>query len=521
MYSMKTIYKIISDKENLNKDVTFNGWVNSLRLLGKIGFIELRDCSGKVTVVIKDQAILDSIKNLTEESVVSVTGTLKSKADDASKFEILANNLKIHTLAREMPFTNKNIAEIKPSEETIQKYRYIYLRTEEAQKTLILRSKATKIIRDFFYENDFNEIETPYLGKSTPEGARDYLVPSRINHGKVYALPQSPQLYKQMLMVSGFHKYFQIARCFRDEDLRADRQPEFTQIDVEMSFTNEDEVISIIENLMVTLWKEIKGIDLKTPFPQLTCDDAIKNYGSDKPDLRYELKFITKDKEIYFETEKNIEIEEYLKNQNKVKYSENGNKIKIYTAKPEKEYIYSPYVELGTARSKVGSILGLNKGPDNFLWVRDFPMFEYSETDKRFTATHHPFTQPDDINKSQEEMKSRAYDLVLNGLELGGGSIRIHDMEMQKQIFKLLKLSDKEANDNFGFFLDAFTKGMPPHGGLALGLDRLIMLLAGTPSIREVIAFPKNKNAEGLMEGSPASVPEEKFTELGLKKVVL
>ncbi len=517
----KTILELTSEEKNLNKDITINGWVNTIRLLGKIGFIELRDISGRIQVVIKDQKILESLKNVTDESCLSFTGELKKKSDDAKKFELVAKDIVIHSIAKDMPFTNKNIKEINPTEETIQKYRYLYLRTEKMQKNLLLRSKTTKVIRDFLYENGFNEIETPYLGKSTPEGARDYLVPSRVNKGKFYALPQSPQLYKQILMVSGMSKYFQVARCFRDEDLRADRQPEFTQIDLEMSFIVEEDVIGLLEGMMKRVWKDIKGINLKVPFPRMKYDEAMKLYGSDKPDLRYEMKFIARNDEVCFLADINKDVLEYLNSQNKVKFAVSGTQLKVYVPKPKKDYIYTPYIELGVARAKIASILSLNKGEDKFLWVTEFPMFEYSETDKRYVAAHHPFTQPDDITKPIEEMKSRAYDIVLNGFELGGGSIRIHNEEMQKKILKLLKISDADAKDNFGFLLNAFSKGVPPHGGLAIGLDRLVMLLAGADSLREVIAFPKNKNAEGLMEGSPSTVERNKvMKELGLRVIL-
>jgi len=319
-------------------------------------------------------------------------------------------------------------------------------------------------------------------------------------------------------MVAGMNKYFQVARCFRDEDLRADRQPEFTQIDLEMSFIDEENVITLLEGMMKRIWKDVKEINLKIPFPRITYDEAMKKYGSEKPDLRYGLEFNTQKEEIYFLTEINKDIVDYLKSQNKVKFTPSGEKLRIYINKPKENYDYSPYLDLGVARTKIASILGLNKGEDKFLWVTEFPMFEYSETDKRYVAAHHPFTQPIDINEKIENMKSRAYDLVLNGFELGGGSIRIHNEEMQKKILKLLKISDEDAKDNFGFLLNAFSKGVPPHGGLAIGLDRLVMLIANTPSIREIIAFPKNKNAEGLMEGSPTPIPKEKLTELGLKE---
>ncbi|MDD4984033.1 MAG: hypothetical protein PHH82_04335, partial [Candidatus ainarchaeum sp.] len=274
----------------------------------------------------------------------------------------------------------------------------------------------------------------------------------------------------------------------------------------------------LLEGMMKRIWKDIKGINLKVPFPRMKYDEAVKTYGSDKPDLRYEMKFIVRNNdEVCFLADLNKEVLEYLKGQNKVKFAVSGTQLKVYIPKPEKDYIYTPYIELGATRAKIGSILGLNKGEDKFLWVTEFPMFEYSETDKRYVAAHHPFTQPDDINKPIEEMKSRAYDLVLNGFELGGGSIRIHNEEMQKKILKLLKISDEDAKDNFGFLLNAFSKGVPPHGGLAIGLDRLVMLLCGADSLREVIAFPKNKNAEGLMEGSPSKIEKDKLKDLGLK----
>lgn len=501
--------------ENLKSTITVNGWINTLRLLGKITFIELRDISEKIQLVIVDKELILKIKDLTPESCISATGILQKKQDSLDKFEILVNDITVHSIAKEMPFTNANINEINPSKETIQKYREIYLRTTEAQNIMLTRSKVTKVTRDYFYNLGFLEIETPILGKSTPEGARDYLVPSRVNQGKFYALPQSPQIYKQILMASGMHKYFQIAKCFRDEDLRAERQPEFTQIDLEMSFVTEKEVMLVTENLLKKIWKEIKNIDLNYSFQKMEYTEAVFKYGSDKPDLRYGLEFIRTKDIVYFETENNIEIKNYLKEQNKVKYKE-GDKLVVYIERPKTEHEYAPYFLLGTARADISNILKLNTGEDKFLWVINFPMFEYSETENRFVSMHHPFTQPTDIEAPLEEMKSRAYDIILNGVELGGGSIRIHNYEMQEKIFKLLKLNDKEIEENFGFFLDMFRRGLPPHGGLAIGLDRLIMLITNTPSIREVIAFPKTKNAEGLLEKSPSGVSDKVLDELGL-----
>ncbi|MDD3178590.1 MAG: OB-fold nucleic acid binding domain-containing protein [Candidatus ainarchaeum sp.] len=493
-----------------------NGWINTLRLLGKIGFIELRDISGKIQLVIINKELITKIKDLTPESCISAKGTLQKKQDDANKFELLVNDITIHSIAKEMPFSNTNINNINPSEEITQKYREIYLRTEKVQNIFLVRSNITKIIKNYFYNLGFLDIETPILGKSTPEGARDYLVPSRVNPGKFYALPQSPQIYKQILMASGIHRYFQIAKCFRDEDLRAERQPEFTQIDLEMSFVNEEDVMNVTENLLKSIWKEIKGKELNYSFPRIEYSEAMFKYGSDKPDLRYGLEFKRTNDIVYFETENILEVANYLKEQNKVKYKENGQKLTVYIDRPKSEHKYTPYIILGNARTDIAKILKLNTGEDKFLWVINFPMFEYSETENRFMSMHHPFTQPINIEAPLEEMKSRAYDIVLNGVELGGGSIRIHDYEMQQKIFKLLKLSDKEIDCNFGFFLDMFKRGLPPHGGLAIGLDRLVMLIVNTESIREVIAFPKTKNAEGLLENSPSIISDKNLSELGL-----
>jgi len=513
-----TISEITSNKDNLGKEVTINGWVNNLRLLGKIGFIELRDVSGKIQVIVKDQELMEKAKKLTEESCAGCKGILQHKKDDPTKYELALSNLEIHSIAKSLPFTNRVIDELKPNEDTTQKYRYLYLRTERAQKNMLVRSRITKIMRDYLYDLGFNEFETPILGKSTPEGARDYLVPSRVHKGSFYALPQSPQLYKQLLMVAGMQRYFQIAKCFRDEDLRADRQPEFTQLDIEMSFINEEDLFELIEGLLKTIWKEVKGVDIKTPFMRMDYMDAITKYGSDKPDLRFGMEFNDSGNQIYFEADKNESVLEYLKSQRSVYFEEKGNKVKVFVEKPEKEFDYKPYNTLGTARLEVASRLGLNKGEDKFLWVHNFPMFEYSEEEKRFSATHHPFTKPVNIDeKEMYKIKSYAYDVVLNGMELGGGSIRINNMEMQKQVFKMLGLTEESARSKFGFFLDAFEAGIPPHGGIALGLDRLVMLIAGENSIREVIAFPKSKNAEGLMEGSPSDVSKDQLIELGLK----
>ncbi len=512
-----TIKEIIERTKDLNQKVKLNGWVNVFRNLGKIAFIELRDLSGKIQIVVTDKEIVSRLKDLTPESCISVIGVLQKKQGSEKDLELLASEVIVHSIAREVPFNNTNVNEINPTEETILKNRVLYLRTDKVQKNMILRSKITKIVRDYLFNLDFNEIETPILGKSTPEGARDYLVPSRINQGKFYALPQSPQLYKQLLMVAGYNRYFQIPKCFRDEDLRSDRQPEFTQIDLEMSFIEEEDIQEVIEGLLKTIWKEVKGIEYKEPFMKIPYDEVIHKYGSDKPDLRCGLEFQEKNGIVYFETENKSEIISYLSDKKSIEYKIEENKMIISVNKPKEEYIYKPYIDLGTVRSDIAKILGLNKGEDKFLWVVDFPMFEYSETEKRFMAMHHPFTQPKNINDQEAKMKSRGYDIVLNGTELGGGSIRIHDRDMQRKIFTLLGLNEEQIITNFGFLLDAFNKGVPPHGGLALGLDRLVMLLCGEDSIREVIAFPKSKAAEGLMENSPSEIDKQKLDDLGLQ----
>ncbi len=511
-----TIAEITSKKDNLDKEVAINGWTNNLRLLGKIGFIEVRDLSGKILVVLTTSELNELAKKLTMESCVSCKGILKHKKDDNTKYELQAKELKINSVENDLPFKNVNVEELKPTEETTQKYRCLYLRTEKPQKNIILRSQITKTIRDYFYELGFNEIETPILGKSTPEGARDYLVPSRVNKGKFFALPQSHQLYKQILMIAGFNRYFQIAKCFRDEDLRADRQPEFTQVDIEMSFISEEDIMQVVEGLLKTIWEKYKGVKIKIPFEKLTYDAVVKKYGSDKPDLRFGLEFKVDKTKVFFSVKKNESVLNYLKSQKEASYELSGNDIIVFTTKPKSEFDYNSYLKLGNARTETGKLLGLNKGEDKFLWVYDFPMFEYSETEKRFMSMHHPFTQPNDINLPLDQMKSKSYDIVLNGMELGGGSIRIHDIEMQKKVFDLLGLKEKEVKTNFGFFLDAFNTGIPPHCGLALGLDRLVMLLVNAESIREVIAFPKNKAAEGIMENSPSEVAKEKLMELGI-----
>ena len=456
------------------------------------------------------------------------------------------------------------------------KYRYLDLRKKKMQDNLLFRAKLTNLARAYFAENGFTEVETPVLIKSTPEGARDYLVPSRVNLGHFYALPQSPQTFKQLLMVGGTDRYFQIAKCFRDEDLRADRQPEFTQIDLEMSFVNVDDVIEIQEGFMKRVFKELKGIDLETPFPRMTWDEAMNRYGSDKPDTRFgfELQDITelvKDCEFKVFTDaianggsvRAICITGGAPQYTRKKIDKLTNDVKSYGAKgmvwmkvgdgevsSSVNKFFSPeqlkeiadavggkkddliliisdknkvvYDSLGFLRRHIAGEMGLlDDNQYNFLWVVDFPLFEYDEKEDRWSAMHHPFTSPkaedaELLKTDPHACKANAYDIVLNGVELGGGSIRIHDQEMQENMFKALEMSDEEIEEKFGFLVEAFKYGAPPHGGLAYGLDRLIMLLTGEKSIREVIAFPKNQNAQCMVSEAPGVVDESQLKELGL-----
>lgn len=435
-------------KVNVGEKATLAGWVDSVRLHGRIGFIDLRDRYG-ITQVMFGKEYVETLKTLKKEFVVQIQGEVseRPKANEAistGEIELHATSLKILSESEALPLELGNDTE--STEETKLKYRFLDLRREYIQKNLMLRYKTLKAIRDFLETEKFIEIETPILAKSTPEGARDYLVPSRKNIGSFYALPQSPQLFKQLLMIAGYDRYFQIAKCFRDEDLRADRQPEFTQLDMEMSFIEEDDILALIERMMKYVFKKAMDIDLEIPFERIDYDAAMEKYNSDKPDLRAS--------------------EEKFK----------------------------------------------------FEWVTNFPMFEYSEEEKRYKAKHHPFTMPkgDDFSEP-EKVKSYAYDLVLNGWELGGGSLRIHDIKTQIKVFEALGIEKKEAEEKFGFLLNAMKYGVPPLGGLACGVDRMIALMAGEDNIRNVIAFPKNKFAEDLMLEAPSEVSEKQLEELGIK----
>lgn len=437
------------NKELAGKNVTLAGFVDSVRISGKIGFLHLHDRYGK-TQIFLNKDLAHEFRNLNREDIIQVKGIVKERPASQVKglgtgeIELEATSI---TVLKKIPALPVELDEsIQSSEETRLKYRYIDLRRPAMQQNLILRHKLTTAIRNFLDKEGFIDVETPILAKSTPEGARDYLVPSRVNPGEFFALPQSPQIFKQLLMIAGYDKYFQIARCFRDEDLRADRQPEFTQLDMEMSFIEEEDIYNLMERLMKYTFKEILNVNLKTPFRRMTYAEAMKKYKSDKPDLR-----------------------------------------------PETGEKYA------------------------FLWVTDFPMFEFSEEENRFVSVHHPFTCPniEDIkylHSDKAKVRSRAYDLVLNGIELGGGSIRISDEKLQQDVFQALGIEEKEQRHKFGFLLDAL-RFAPPHGGLAFGVDRWAMLMAGMDSIREVIAFPKNKDARDLMLDSPSKVSEQQLKE--------
>jgi len=445
---------------NVNKRVTLCGWVHSRRDHGKLIFIDIRDREGLTQIVFHPKINADAHKladGLRSEFVVRVKGAVGKRPEGTindkiptGRVEVAVDEVVILNPAETPPF--EIVDEVKAQEELRLQYRYLDLRRFKLQNNFKLRHKVYSRIRNFLDKQGFLEFETPILTKSTPEGARDYLVPSRLNTGKFYALPQSPQIFKQLLMLSGFEKYYQIARCFRDEDLRADRQPEFTQLDMEMSFIDPEDIFSVTENLMKTIVKEVLGIDIPIPFERITYDDAVKNHGSDKPDLR-------KDKE---------------------------------------------------------------KEPIKFLWVVDFPLFKYDEEEKRWAMEHHPFTSPkpntpEELDKPLEKVKANSYDLVLNGSEIGSGSIRIHTKEMQEKIFKIIGMDPEEAKRRFGFLLEAFKYGVPPHGGVAFGLDRLIAIFTGSESIRDVIAFPKTQKANCPMTDAPSDVSERQLKELGIK----
>lgn len=566
--------------------VTLNGWVDVRRDLGGVIFIDIRDRYGKTQVVFYPQhnaAAHAAAKQLRSEFVISVTGTVERRPEGTGnpdlatgEIDLRAAELAILSEAEPPPFPVNDDTEA--GEDLRLKYRFIDLRRPSLQRTLMFRHRMYQITHEYFDRHGFIEIETPVLMKSTPEGARDYLVPSRLHPGKFYALPQSPQTYKQILMVSGFDRYVQIVKCFRDEDLRADRQPEFTQIDMEMSFISEEDVQGVAEGLMARFFKDLKGIDIPLPLPRLTYREAMERYGSDKPDTRFGLTFtcvndLVKDSPFRvfadaaskggavagfvvpgaatFTRNQMDTLVDYTKSLGAgglvyFKWTQNGleTAVEKFLGKDRVAQIASAmgarqgdlvllvadtwqkaYGILGTLRLEMGRRLNLvDETKNELLWVTEFPMFEYSEEEKRFVAMHHPFTapHPEDIailETDPGKARARAYDLVLNGNEIAGGSIRIHERPMQQKVFSLLGIEPGEAQVKFGFLLDAFRYGAPPHGGIAFGFDRMAMLLTGTKSIREVMAFPKTASAVSLMDDAPGGVDEKQLRELHIRIV--
>ncbi|MFH1256860.1 MAG: aspartate--tRNA ligase [Candidatus Diapherotrites archaeon] len=568
----------------VGKKVQLAGWVSSRRDHGNLIFIDLRDREGVTQVVFnpeKEKKAHETAKALRDEFVVKVEGIVgkrpkgtENEKIHTGKIEVNASVLEILSKAEALPFELGG--RIGVSEDVRLKYRYLDLRRGEMQANIIARHKAAKAMRDYFNEKGFLEIETPILAKSTPEGARDYLVPSRVHEGKFFALPQSPQLFKQLLMVSGFDKYYQLAKCFRDEDLRADRQPEFTQIDVEMSFVNEDDVLAVAEGMLKRIWKDVLGVEVKTPFPRITHEEAMARFGSDKPDTRFGMELIDLTdlvKGCGFEVfskavkeggEVKAIVAEKCAEYSRKQIEELTEFVKIFRAKglvpikvsasgiesPVEKFLGKELLEkiakkclakkgdlvlvvagqrkivadsLGNLRVKLGKELKLiDEKKFNFLWVTDFPLLEWSEEDGKWNAMHHPFTSPREadlplLEKSPEKAKARAYDITLNGVELGGGSIRIHRADIQSRVFSVLGISKDEAQTRFGFLLEAFKFGPPPHGGIAFGFDRIVAILTKNESIREVIAFPKNKSCVSLMDGAPSDVDSKQLKELKLK----
>ncbi|NGP88401.1 aspartate--tRNA ligase [Fodinibius halophilus] len=568
--------------ENTGEEVILNGWVATRRDLGGVIFIDLRDRYGITQIVFyeTDKNLHKKAEQLRTEYVIGIKGVVEKRGEEnindeltTGGIEVRVTDLEIYSEAETTPFEIKE--GIPTNEETRLKYRYLDLRRPDIQENMVVRSDFYQSTRAYFHNNEFLEVETPVLMKSTPEGARDYLVPSRVSPGKFFALPQSPQTYKQLLMVSGFDRYFQIVKCFRDEDLRADRQPEFTQIDVEMSFVDEDDIMEMTEGLMQKLLKDTVDEEVTAPFNRMTYKEAMETYGTDKPDTRFGLEFadfseLVKDSEfnifsstvekggavlgitvpgqgdmgrgvidrltervqnetgaaglIYIKLNEDdgvkCSVEKFLKDETVDAMvdeadADMGDLVLILAgASPD------VYKQLGQLRLMMGEEYNLiDEDAYEFLWVTDFPLVEYSKEEHRYHALHHPFTAPhpedlEELDDNPEEVRSRGYDLVLNGYEIGGGSIRIHDRELQTQMFELLGIDKEEAQKRFGFLLEAFRYGAPPHGGIAFGVDRIVMILTGGTSLRDVIAFPKNQKAQSLMDNSPDYVDKEQLDDL-------
>jgi len=594
---------MIRDKEcseikesDIGQNMNLCGWVSRRRDHGGLIFVDLRDRSGVLQVVFSPEQSPEAHElahELRSEYVIAVSGEIRNRPEGTTNphlptgaVEMNAITLEILNKSAPLPFSLEDAADA--SEALRLKYRYLDLRRPEMQKNLILRHKTTKVIRDCLDEKGFLEIETPVLTKSTPEGARDYLVPSRLNPGYFFALPQSPQLFKQILMVSGFEKYFQIVKCFRDEDLRADRQPEFTQVDLEMSFADTEDIIQVVESILKRLFKDVLSVEVETPFERLSYHESLERFGTDKPDLRLGLELVDmadlsekgsfraflevlhsggrvkainakglaslSRREIDLLVEEAVSYgakglawikvkdsfespiakfftEEIMKEMAKRLHAENGD-LMLFIADDEKIV----HDVLGRMRVELGKRLSLIRPEYKFVWITDFPLFEWNKDENRFEAMHHPFTSPmnEDIKKLfsvnidslkpsspdfnlLSNVKARAYDIVLNGYEIGGGSIRIHRRDLQRKMFEILGISEEEARIKFGFLLDALEYGAPPHGGIALGLDRLVMIMAGASSIREVIAFPKTQKASCLMSGTPSQVELKQLKELSIK----
>ncbi len=566
------------------KEVTVGGFTQRVRDKGGIIFIDLRDRTGIVQLVFDDsteKSVFGKAESVRSEDVLMVRGTVRARESVNTEIktgglEILVSELRILSKAQTPPF--EIVSNSKTNEELRLKYRYLDLRRKPLQDNLIMRHNIAKCAREYFYENGFLEIETPMMIKSTPEGARDYIVPSRIHNGKFYALPQSPQMYKQLLMISGFDRYIQLARCFRDEDLRADRQPEFTQIDLEMSFVDVEDILEMLEGFVHRLYKEILDVDITVPLPRLTYDEAMRRYGSDKPDTRFGMEIIdisdaVKESEfVVFKsalenggsvrgivaengaaalTRKEIDkLVEYVKGIGAKglayvrwvddapscsfgKFMKEGELEKILSALgckkgdvalivADKDKVTLPV--LGALRLNVAKKLDIIPDGWNFLWITEFPFFEYDEENGEWVAMHHPFTMPLDehiqyLDSDKAKVRAKCYDLVLNGTELLSGSIRINDPELQQRMFEMLGMSDEDIKAKFGFLVDAYKYAAPPHGGAGIGLDRLAMLMCGCDSLRDVVAFPKVQNASELMSEAPSAVSEEQLKELGIRIV--
>jgi aspartyl-tRNA synthetase len=571
---------------DIGKTVALNGWVAQVRDLGGVIFINLRDRYGitQLTFNPDNKSSYEAAAGLKNEFVISASGTVGKRSSTnpnmkTGEIEVVVSDVQILNRSEVPPFVVGD--DIAANEDLKLKYRYLDLRGEQLKNNIIIRNEASQVVHNYFHKLGFVEVETPVLMKSTPEGARDYLVPSRVHKGKFYALPQSPQTYKQILMVAGFDKYVQLCKCFRDEDLRADRQPEFTQIDLEMSFVTQEDVFEVVEGCMKAIWKEVKRIDIPVPFPRMTHEEAINSYGIDKPDMRYGMKIthITENvkgsefkvfndviekngliagiklegKEI--SRKKIDELTEFVKQSGlggmsyiKISAGEISSPIKKFFSEEILNKIVTKFQAkagdtifilssenrklvletLGKMRIKLAEEYFANEIKDKFefLWVTDFPLFAWDEKENRFVSEHHPFTSPKDeflpnLDSSNKEdiakIKADCYDLVLNGNELGSGSIRIHTSDVQSKIFKIIGLTEEEAKEKFGFLLEAFRYGAPPHGGAAFGFDRIVALLTGQTSIKEFIAFPKTTNAMSLMDGSPGAVDEKQLKELGIK----